>query len=342
MRLLGRGLAGIRVGLGRQIARAVGAFDVRAHRGHGLAREVGGVGSHVGDVAGLVQALRQCHSPAHPEPESRRRGLLQRRGDERRPGAGVGRLVLPARHAEAAFAQARLRCRGLLRGARAEVLALRFDDLETVSRLRGIPGPRQVGERLPILLRHEGADSALALHDQAHGDGLHAARGQPAGDLGPQERRQFEAHHPVEKAARLLGVDAVFVDLAGILERGTNGVARDLVEHHAPEAARRAADEFLQVPGNGLALAVAVGRQIDGVRAACQLLQVGDDLLLAGQHLVVRPPSLGGVDAHARDQLRAGTLAALRLARLGRQLLARRSPLTCSRFRLAPGLAADR
>src|SRR5205814_10238089 len=89
-------------------------------------------------------------------------------------------------------------------------------------------GPRPEGGRLPrleprldrpVLLGREAADLALALADDAHGDRLHAARREPAAHLVPEQRRELVADQPVEDAARLLRVEAVLVELAGLLER---------------------------------------------------------------------------------------------------------------------------
>ena len=61
----------------------------------------------------------------------------------------------------------------------------------------------------PVLLRDEGVDLGLALADHLERDRLHAAGGEALLDLVPEQRRELEAHQPVEHAARLLGVDHV-------------------------------------------------------------------------------------------------------------------------------------
>ena len=65
----------------------------------------------------------------------------------------------------------------------------------------------QVGVERPVFLRLEGLDLLFAVVDHAHGDGLHAARGEAAADLLPQKRAQLITHNTVEHAARLLRVD---------------------------------------------------------------------------------------------------------------------------------------
>jgi hypothetical protein len=97
---------------------------------------------------------------------------------------------------------------------------------------------------------------------------------------------------------------------------------RDLVEDHALETGFIAADHLAQVPGDGLSLAIEIRGEIDGVGRLGELTQLGDDLLLAGQDLVVGRPILLGVDAHARKERLASSLLLVLLA-LGRRHLAR-------------------
>jgi hypothetical protein len=60
---------------------------------------------------------------------------------------------------------------------------------------------------------------ALALDDQAHGDGLHAPGREPRRDLLPEHRRHLVAEEPVEDAPRLLRLDELLVDGARVRER---------------------------------------------------------------------------------------------------------------------------
>ena len=43
-----------------------------------------------------------------------------------------------------------------------------------------------------------------------------------------------------------------------------------------------------EVPGDGLSLAVLIGRQPDGLRIGSQFLQFGNSLLLIGRNLILR------------------------------------------------------
>src|SRR5206468_4542540 len=139
----------------------------------------------------------------------------------------------------------------------------------------------------PVLLGREGADLALALADDADGDRLHAARREPAAHLVPEQRRELVADQPVEDAARLLRVEAVLVELAGLLERLEDRLLRDLVEQHAVDVLPPRAELLRDVPGDGFALAVGVGRQVDVLLVLGRLLDVLEHLRLALDDVVL-------------------------------------------------------
>ena len=66
-------------------------------------------------------------------------------------------------------------------------------------------------------------DLQLAVADEAQGDGLHAAGGEPLGDLLPEQRAELVADQAIEDPARLLGVDAIHIDLPRFFESLLNG-----------------------------------------------------------------------------------------------------------------------
>ena len=78
---------------------------------------------------------------------------------------------------------------------------------------------------IPVLGRHECDALPLALHDEARGDGLHAAGGQPAGHLLPEDGRDLVAVEAVEDPPRLLRVDEAFVDHARLAQRSLDRLA---------------------------------------------------------------------------------------------------------------------
>src|SRR5690606_3244616 len=89
VRLL-RGLvaAAVDVGLVRKVRPTEGFTDVRPRHANRITGEHGAVGTHVGDVAVLIERLRGAHRALRTKPKPRAGGLLQGAGDERRAGAG--------------------------------------------------------------------------------------------------------------------------------------------------------------------------------------------------------------------------------------------------------------
>ncbi len=169
----------------------------------------------------------------------------------------------------------------------------------------GALGGTQVGVDFPVLFRDERTNLTLTLHHQLHRNRLHTAGGQATGDLGPQQRRDHITHHAIEETPCLLGIDAVDIQLARLGEGFLDGFLGDFVEHDALVAAVVTADGFPQVPGNGLAFAVQVRREIDGVSILGEPAQLFDDLFLARKDLVLGLPAMVRVHTHARDQLLA-------------------------------------
>ncbi|MDT4813196.1 hypothetical protein FQZ97_461700 [compost metagenome] len=317
VRFLGAFLAGIEVRLGRQVFRAELAVDEAAHHVDGVGRQVGRVGTHVGDVAGLVETLGHHHGLLHAEAEAVARRLLQGGGNERRRGAAGSRLVLALGDAVGGRLELLQGSHGLGFVERLERLALLAHHFEA-----GLLALRraEVGVHFPVFFRHEGTDFLLALDHQLHRHRLHAAGGEAAGDLLPQQRGHHVADHAVEEAPRLLRVHPVDVEFAGAGEGFLDRLLGDLVEHHALVATVIAADGLAQVPGDGLPFAVQVGCEIDGVGILGQPAQFVDDLFLAGQDLVLGLPAVLGVDAHAREQLALGLLLGRQRRRFGRAL----------------------
>ena len=120
---------------------------------------------------------------------------------------------------------------------------------------------------VPELLGYEGADLALALDDQAQRHGLDPPGGEPSPHLVPQQRRHLVAHQAVQHPPRLLGVHQPQVDRPWPLKRFPDSGRRDLVEHHPVDRGPvlLAGLQLLgQMPADGLALPVGVGRQVDG------------------------------------------------------------------------------
>ena len=249
-----------------------------AHRHAGHRRRVG---PHVGDqpdlalgrLDTLIQPLGDRHRALRAERQLAAGLLLEgRRGERRRRRSLLG--------ADADLADDRMRFaqgrdvplgRGLV--GQSQRLAVDPDQLggERVAR-----GGREDGLDRPVLTRREGFDLALALDDEPDGDRLDAAGRQPATDLARQQRAQRVADEPVDDAACLLGVDEVAVDVARVRERLADRRLGDLAERDASRLLGRDVGRLGHVPGDRLALAVEVGRQIDQLRALGGLGDVVD------------------------------------------------------------------
>ncbi len=301
-------LAGV---LARRRGHVFGAVELAGLGARGVDRRLrqrGGVGSHIGDVAVLVEPLSDAHRALGGEPQLAAGFLLQRRGHERRVGApGVG-LLLHRRDAELGAAQAR----GQLRSARlvenghlvglaqlsqrVEVAAGGHAKAVDAGQAGGEGGRRglrvghacvQLGHDVPVGRAAKRHAVAFALHDDPGGHGLDAARRQLGRDLLPQHGADLVAVQPVQNAAGFLRVDQVDVQVAGIFGRLEDGRLGDLVEHHPLDGDVRL-EGFQQMPGDGLTLAVAIRGQIELVDVLEQALELGDRALLLGADDVQR------------------------------------------------------
>ena len=101
VRLLGvLDLADIASRLGRHILVAVQRTGLRPSCRQRGFRQVRGVRPHIGDIAVLIQPLRDPHRLLTGQPQFPTGLLLQRAGDERRVGAPTVRLLLDPHHLE--------------------------------------------------------------------------------------------------------------------------------------------------------------------------------------------------------------------------------------------------
>ena len=309
----------------RDERRAVQFLGLLARRGDTGRRERRRVGTHIGDVAVLVETLRDAHRPLRGEVQLAPGLLLQRRGHERRVGTPRVRLLLhigdrhgrPGQRGRQRLGTCLVQHRdiglgltGLQLAVIVEVTAL--GDACTVdgdevrvelSRVGGgvlapVAGVQRRGE-IPIAGPDERHPLALAADDDAGGDGLHTAGGQPRHDLLPQHRGDLVAVEPVEDAAGLLGVHQVEVEFAGVLRGLPDRLRGDLVEDHAPHR-HLGLENLEQVPGDGLALTVGVCREQEFVGLLQLRLEVGDLLLLVRADDVQRLEVV--VDVHAETR----------------------------------------
>ena len=296
-------LLGIQPGLVRQ-KRCPESFGHRiAGRSHGGVRQGGAVGPHVGDVALLVQRLGGPHGHGRRQAQLAPGLLLERGGHEGSGGAAAIRLDLHGPHADLGIGQAASEVPG---GLLVEVDGVGVAELPLAGEVLagGHLGPVHCGEvggkdggiagvepehrpQPPVVGRGEGHALALALDHYAGGHALHPPSRQAGQHLLPQNGRHLIAVEPVEQATGLLGVHQAAVQITGRLDGGADGRRGDLVEHHALDVNTGLGREHLQqVPGDGLALAVLIGGEIQLVGLLEKLLQLANLGLLARRHHV--------------------------------------------------------
>ena len=304
MRVLRTGLGLIRARLAGMILRAIVLDDERLCRGERLIRQTLGVGTHIGDetdraavgnIHTLIQLLRDRHGAPRRHAQAAGSLLLQGRGDERGRGAALLLAALDARDLKRLGRHSGndLVGRGLVRD-------VHFLIIGRTVKARTERTRAAVKQRVeqPVFLRLEGADLIFAVDHDACGHRLHAPGGQAGLDLAPEQRAELIAHDAVEHAARLLRIDQILIDLARVLDALGDDLLRDLVEGHALCFIVRQIQQLLQVPRNGLSLAVRVGREIDGSGRFGALFQVGDHVgaILHGQ--ILRREVAVNIDAH--------------------------------------------
>ena len=176
--------------------------------------------------------------------------------------------------------------------------ALALDPDELRLERAGVEGADDV----PVRRGDELHPLALALDHEPRRDRLHATGGEARGDLHPEDGRDLVAVEPVEDPARLLRVDEVGVDLAGLAEGALDRILRDLVEHH-PLDGNLGVQDLEQVPGDRLALAVFVRREQELGGVLQLALELVDLLLLVGIDDVERLERVIDVDAEAGPRL---------------------------------------
>ena len=236
----------LRVSLGSEYARlagielvAVTPADKTCGGGGRLIRQTERVGTHIGDQTGqavltqfdaFIQLLRNAHRAAWGHVELAAGLLLQGRGDERRRRAALFLAALDLAHDKrAAFHRVHHGLRLFL------VFQLDLAGLVSVIAGGELAAVRGLQQRLdrPVFFGYERADLVFPVHNQTGRDALHAARGQAALDLAPQEGRQLVAYNAVEDAARLLCVDQIDVNISRMLDPVFDRRLCNLVERHA-------------------------------------------------------------------------------------------------------------
>ena len=284
-----------------------------------LAGQGRGVGTHVGDVTGLVEGLGGAHRRGRVPVQLARRLLLEGR---RREGGSRAAAVGLAGHRvddRGRGALQRLRIspgRGLVQmqdssldGLRAQLALLAEvgagrDGVAVHgghARAEGLARRRERRVDRPVLGAHVRHALTFPGDHEARGHRLHAAGGQGRADLAPQEGRDLVAVEAVEDAAGLLSIHEGRVQVARVLQGALDRFLRDFVEHHAAHGNLRLQD-LQEVPRDGLTLAVLISCQIEFVALLEELLEFGDLFLLVRVHHVVGRETVIHVDGEAAER----------------------------------------
>ncbi len=155
----------------------------------------------------------------------------------------------------------------------------------------------------PIRLRLERLNRPLALAHQPQRHRLHTPRAGCPRNPPPQHRADLIAHHAVENAPRLLAVHALLVNFARLAERLANGRRRNFVVGHPAELlnGHLVFQRLAQMPGNRLAFAVGVGREIHGIHTSRRRLQLTQHFRAALNRDILRRKSL--INVHTQRPL---------------------------------------
>ena len=132
---------------------------------------------------------------------------------------------------------------------------------------------------MPVLLGNELFDFAFPIGDQLQRDRLHPPGTETAPYLVPQQRADLVADEPIQDPACALRRHHLLVNGSRVEERLLNGLFRDFVEGQAGDFPFASGELLRQVPADGLALAIRVGRHVDVRGFLGRVLQLLDDLL---------------------------------------------------------------
>ena len=284
------------IGLCRAVLLAEALPDVGKRRRLRLVGNARRVGTDIGDegdmplpfdVHALVEVLRHEHGLGRGVAELVGGILLQGARREGRGGVRARHALLDGRNG--IFARRKRPKDGvrLLLAAHFELFIVelferRLEGGEFLLLILQFCGDR------PVFFGFERLDLALAVDDEPQRHRLHAPRREPALQFVVEERRKFIAHEAVQDAACLLRIHEVVVDLARVLQRLCDGLGGNFVKFDAVLAVLIEPQHRLQVPRDGLALTVGVGREIDAVGPLCLVHEAPDRLFLARRDDIAR------------------------------------------------------
>ena len=153
---------------------------------------------------------------------------------------------------------------------------------------------RRVAKRHPL---------AFSLDDQSDCDALDPTGREPRPDFFPQKRRNIVTVKTIENPASFLGLDQALVDLARREQCPLDRFLGDLVEHHPTDRNFRLED-LLEMPRDGLSLAVLVRREVQCTGVFESRFEKIDMFLFVRRNNVNRLKILLDVDSKVRPRER--------------------------------------
>ena len=277
------GLRRIAAGLFRQVTRAIVRLDHGPGCRIGFLGHVYAIGTHIRYATFFVELLGGLHRPLGVEADLAGGFLLQRGRDEGWGWIALDRLGLNRGDGIAADLDNFQRLVGVALVAQRELFQ-RFA-VETIeARFKvGAVWCAQVSRHIPVLLRPEHLDLVLAVANDAQCHRLDAASRPATRQFAPQDRRQVEADQIVECAARQIGIDQFAINLAGMFHCGRDCILGDRVEDDTLDwrvllQGAALAQGFHEVPADGFAFAIGVGREDQRVGFFQRRCDLGDTL----------------------------------------------------------------
>ena len=135
---------------------------------------------------------------------------------------------------------------------------------------------------VPVLFGNERVDFAFAVADELQRDRLHPARAQAAPDLVPEDGTDLVADQTIEHAPRLLRVDHLLVDRASDARSPRESPFLVISLNISRRIFFLGRAEFLgEMPADGFAFAIRVGRDVDVVGLLRRVFQFLQNLLAA-------------------------------------------------------------
>ena len=155
---------------------------------------------------------------------------------------------------------------------------------------QSLTGPllRQVSLDGPVLLRNELRDLRLPVRDKPKRYGLNAPRTQASFNLGPKQRADPIADHPVKNPSCLLRVDHIHIDRTRVLQRLLHRIFRNLIECDPECLLRIQMKRRHQVPADRLPFAVRVSCEKNLIRLFAFLPELGENLSLPADRDILR------------------------------------------------------